>query len=283
MIEPVRIAHLGSIHCGEPTFRPRLLADVVAQVNSSEPDVVLVAGDLTASGYAWEYEEAVSWLAQLTAPTVVVPGNHDSRNVGYVHFLRHFGGRFLRRRLELEPLRSERLRLSGITVVGLDSSQPDLEEGHIGREWYVWIREQFDRPDDLKILLLHHHVLPIPGSGREMSVVNDAGDVLTLISDLEVDIVLTGHRHVPFFWSLGGTLVANCSTAATARLRGLVPPSWNELRVDASTVKAIMRYPDGRAELTALHSRSTREQIREALFVTDEFFALNHLDAAVEG
>ena len=62
---------------------------------------------LTAARYEWEFDEAAEWLAQIDAPKVVVPGNHDSRNVGYVHFERLFGDRFSRYRRAFETERAE--------------------------------------------------------------------------------------------------------------------------------------------------------------------------------
>jgi 3',5'-cyclic-AMP phosphodiesterase len=279
--QPLRIAHLGSLHCGEATFSHELAASVAAAVNRCSPDLVVVAGDLTAAGYGREFEQASAWIDRIEAPTVVVPGNHDSRNVGYVHFTDRFGERFARRRMELDPARAARLLVPGVTILGLDSTQPDLDEGHVGREWYRWILEQLRHPADFKIVTLHHQLVPVPGSGLELGVVNDAGDLLHVLARAQVDVVLTGHRHVPGFWSLNGMLLCNCSTATTTRVRGLVPPSWNELRVDASTVKVVMHYPDGRAELAAIHSRNTRDLVREAFFLTEEFRDLNQLDQAL--
>ena len=62
---------------------------------------------------------------------VVIPGNHDSRNVGYVHFEELFGDR------------NSVLRVGPVTVVAVDSTEPDLDHGQIGRGRYRWIEEQF--------------------------------------------------------------------------------------------------------------------------------------------
>jgi Icc protein len=276
---PLRVAHISDIHCGELSFQSHLMERAVERINAMRPDVVAVAGDLTASGYEWEFEEAAQWLAQLEAPKVVVPGNHDSRNVGYIHFERLFGERFSRLRQAFSPERAERLRATGFTVVGADSSDPDLNDGHIGRERYPWIREQFDEPDDIKIFMLHHHVVPIPGTGRERNIISDAGDLLATLTHVEIDVVLCGHKHVPFFWGLNGVLVCNSGTAATKRLRGLTPPSWNEIRVDATTIKVYTHYGDGRRELSVIRSRTTRALIREAFFLTDDFLASNQISS----
>ena len=274
---PLRIAQISDMHCGEISFQPKVMESIVERINRMNPDVVVVAGDLTAAGYEWEFEECAAWLKQIEAPQVVIPGNHDSRNVGYLHFERFFGDRFSRYRKEFEPERAERLRATGLTVVAVDSSDPDLNEGHIGRERYPWIRKQFEWHDDIKVFALHHHLVSIPGTGRERNIITDAGDLLAVLSQLDIDVILSGHKHVPFFWGLNGILVANSGTASTRRVRGLTPSSWNELLVDASTIKVFLHYEDRRRELAVIRSRTTRAMVREAFYMTEDFWASNHV------
>lgn len=274
---PLRIAQVSDIHCGTVTFDGELMRSVIDRVNDLRPDVVVVGGDLTADGYEWEFEEAGRWLRRVDAPMVVVPGNHDARNVGDLHFRRLFGDRFSRHRQAFDPARAERLQASGLTVVAVDSSEPDLNAGHIGRERYEWIRAQFDEPDDFKVFVLHHHLVSIPGTGRERNIITDAGDLLELLTELNLDVALSGHKHVPYFWGVNGMLLCSSGTASTRRVRGLTPPSWNELQVDASTIKVFLHYEDGRRELSVIRTRANRTSIREAFFVTDEFRTSNPL------
>src|SRR3546814_10592684 len=74
------------------------------------------------------------------------------------------------------------VEVEGVRVIGVDSSEPDLNEGMVGRNKYNWIQEQFALPADLKIFVLHHHLIPIPGTGRERSTVMDAGDLLEVLN-----------------------------------------------------------------------------------------------------
>jgi integrase len=56
-------------------------------------------------------------------------------------------------------------------VVALDSSEPDLDEGQIGRENYAWLDWElrgWDRGP--KILVIYHHLLDIPGTGRDRNI-----------------------------------------------------------------------------------------------------------------
>src|SRR5436190_9551833 len=124
---PLRIAQISDIHFGGALSLPsEVMAGVAEEIRRIEPDVVVVAGDVTTTGYEWEYDEAAAWLAGIEFPQIVIPGNHDGRNVGRVHFRRHFGDPSSRFRAAFDPERAERLRASGFTVVALDSSEPDL-------------------------------------------------------------------------------------------------------------------------------------------------------------
>ena len=118
-----------------------------------------------------------------------------------------------------------------ISVVAIDSSKPDLAEGEVGRERYPWIREQFTTDADLRIFVLHHHLVPVPGTGRERNTVWDAGDVLALLAEMKVDIVLSGHKHVPHVWLLDHVLLVNSGTVSSYRLRGYTRPSYNVIEV----------------------------------------------------
>jgi Icc protein len=239
------IAQLSDIHCGSPFFDSQLLHHAVEEVKAVAPDLVLVGGDLTTDGYAHEFRDAQNHLdplleAQLT--TVVIPGNHDAKNVGYLHFVDSFGPGDV-------PGKGDRvLHLTGsagqaVTLVAMDSTKPDLAEGEIGRERYSWIRQQFSAPADLRIFALHHHLVPVPGTGRERNTVWDSGDVLALLGEVGVNVVLSGHKHVPFVWLLNDLLVVNSGTVSSHRLRGYVRPSYNLLEITPDRMVVTMRYP----------------------------------------
>src|SRR5690348_51991 len=101
---PLRIAQISDVHFGGGLSLPaETMDDIVERVRAIDPDIVVVAGDLTTDGYEWEYEQAAEWYARITYPKIVIPGNHDSRNVGYVHFRRLFGDPYSRYDATFEP------------------------------------------------------------------------------------------------------------------------------------------------------------------------------------
>lgn len=227
------IAHLSDLHTGSPYFVPNLLDRALVEVNELSPDIVVISGDLTSMGYRQEFREAREYIDRLTCKDLlVVPGNHDSRNVGYTHFEKLFATR--------EMVISK----NGVTVVGVDSTEPDLDYGRIGRHRYPWIREAFmAEPSNFKVFMLHHHLLPIPGTGRERNIVNDAGDVLEVLVDCGVELVLSGHKHVPYAWRLENMFVVNTGTVATLRLRGDTKPCYNVVEIKNDHVTVSRRYP----------------------------------------
>ncbi len=227
-----RIAHLSDLHCGSPHFVANLLDRAIVEINDLKPDVVVCSGDLTTFGYRPEYAEAAEYLAKLECERlVVVPGNHDSRNVGYIHFEEFFGSR------------NSVVHVNGTTVVAVDSSEPDLDHGQIGRGRYEWISEQFGEPADFRVFVLHHHLLPVPGTGRERNIVHDAGDTLEVLQSAEVNLVLSGHKHVPYAWKLENIFVVNAGTVSTLRLRGRGRPCYNLIEVDERHVDVWRKYP----------------------------------------
>ncbi|MFN2502969.1 MAG: metallophosphoesterase [Acidimicrobiales bacterium] len=244
------VAQLSDLHCGSPYFDRDLLTTAVNEVLALEPDVVVIGGDLTAEGYAHEFRMAQEFLEPLIQRglnVLVIPGNHDSKNVGYLHFLDTFGpGDVPEKGDRVLSLSVPGLDGDGafrVQIVAIDSSKPDLAEGEVGRERYRWIRQQFDVEADFKIFVLHHHLVPVPGTGRERNTVWDAGDVLALMTDLKVDVVLSGHKHVPHVWLLDHVLLVNSGTVSSYRLRGYTRPSYNVLEVTETEVRVAVRYP----------------------------------------
>jgi 3',5'-cyclic-AMP phosphodiesterase len=232
------IAQLSDVHVGGGRYREELLRTAIAEVNESEPDLVVVAGDLTDDGYPDQYPLAKQELEAIACPEVVlVPGNHDARNVGYLRFEDTFGTRDSRHRLEADG--------HEIALVAVDTSKPDLDEGEVGREHYAWIQEGFAGSADLRIFVCHHHLMPIPGTGRERNQVLDAGDVLSLLRQAEVDLVLSGHRHVPYVWPVAGMFLVHSGTVSTLRTRGFSHPAYNLIRIAEERISVELRVPGG--------------------------------------
>ena len=246
------ICQISDIHCGSAYFIPDLLERSILEINDYEPTAVVVSGDLTDAGYRQEFEQAAEYVERFGCKNLmVIPGNHDSRNVGYIHFERLFGERY------------SVIEFEEAIMVGVDSSEPDLNDGRVGREHYGFIRESFSGAGDkLKIFVIHHHLIPIPGTGRERNIIFDAGDVLELLEEVKVDLVLSGHKHVPHSWRLENMFIVNAGTASTTRLRGNTRPCYNIIEIENGRVRVFRKYPFKERELSVDFNAETNQYSR---------------------
>ena len=238
----VKIVHISDVHVKSAYYSEELASNVIDYISNLEPDVLVITGDLTDNGYPHEYDDAVDFVNQLKARVkVVVPGNHDARNMGYVLFEELFKTRF--------PM----VDLGWLKIQGVDSSEPDLDDGHIGRLAYGLVEESLIGFKGIKIVALHHHLVPIPGTGRERNIPVDSGDFLALLCKVGVHLILSGHKHVPWIWELNSMLIVNAGTATTLRVKAHNPPSFNIItlntegevvieRVESETLKSTQIY-----------------------------------------
>lgn len=214
----MRIAHISDLHLSGKHFVREWGENLIKILNSSNLDLIVITGDLTDDGYMHEYEIAVKFIDRMEAEKLVVPGNHDARNKGYEIFEEVFGKR------------DKFYENDEIVFLGMDSSEPDLDEGHIGRENYSIIKNKL-RGNKIKIFALHHHIIPIPGTGRERNILIDAGDVLKICIENKIDFVLSGHKHLPWIWKLDNTHFITTGTACSNRLKGKSYPSFNIIEI----------------------------------------------------
>ena len=140
--------------CMKPRFNEHKLNKAIHEINNEEYDLVLVTGDITNAGYRHEYVMAKELLDKINVPVITVPGNHDARNNGKQYYHSFFGeSNFVK-------------RAGNVKIIGLDSVVEETSDGHIGHIQRDWLEGQLDK-NEYTIVMLHHHILPVPGSGRE--------------------------------------------------------------------------------------------------------------------
>jgi len=216
----MKIAHISDLHLTGGTFVPEWGENLLEIMASVSPDVLLITGDLTNKGHSYEYDEVKAFVDRFDVPKkIIVPGNHDSKNMGYLIFEELFGTRF--------PYFENDI----VVIQGLDSTEPDLTEGHVGRENYEMIREKMLAKEKIKILCLHHHLISVPGTGRERNIAVDAGELLKLCTEVKVNFVLSGHKHLPWVWNLENTYYITAGTATSRRFKGRTHPSFNVMTI----------------------------------------------------
>jgi Icc protein len=231
MVEDYVIAHLSDLHVGEEGFRSESVKKCIEEVNQLHPDITVMTGDLTHNGLNEEFEKARELIDMFEEEPIVIMGNHDARNVGYNTFEQYFGKRMVR------------YEDDKIFLLGIDSTQPDIDEGHIGRIFQENIHTILSQvpQDKTRFFALHHHLVPVPNAGRERDIVTDAGDVLKMLISDKVKVILCGHRHVPWVWNLEELIIAHAGTLGSPRLVGMPNNSYLITRIREDTLQVCLK------------------------------------------
>jgi Icc protein len=85
--------------------------------------------------------------------------------------------------------------------------------------------------------------------------------VLELLADTEVDLVLSGHKHVPYAWKLENMFIVNAGTASTTRLRGNTRPCYNVIEIEDGRVRVFRKYPFKDRELIVDFDAATHQYL----------------------
>ena len=225
------IAHISDIHCDLGNdFNVQTFEKAVKILNDSNPDFVFISGDLTTNGLLTEYDMAKEKIDKIDYKLFVVPGNHDERNLGYKLFPEFFGDTSFIKTFE------------DICLVGLASSEPDKDDGRLGQGRHRLIEEGANKNKDITIVGFHHHLIPVPNSGREKNIIEDAGETLDIILRNEIPLVLMGHRHVPYGVKIHNTLLVNAGTFSCNRTRAHFGNTFN--LIDLNDDKIIVYVVD---------------------------------------
>jgi 3',5'-cyclic AMP phosphodiesterase CpdA len=229
----VRIVHASDLHFG-PQFQRDVFDLAVDEINSLDPDLLVITGDLSEDGLISQLRDARDGLRRFRAKDLVIlSGNHDYRSTGYLPFKRFFG---FKRVLEGD----------GFALFSLSTARPDRDEGEVGYRQGLWLeRELSKRKGQTKIVAMHHHLIPIPDTGPDRLTIIDAGDVLQTLIEGEVDLLLCGHRHRPWRWSIEGMEIVHAGSLSSARLRGFFANSYNIIDLEGGHVKAKLKVVGG--------------------------------------
>ncbi|MGC8896406.1 MAG: metallophosphoesterase family protein [Candidatus Bathyarchaeia archaeon] len=227
------IAQISDVHCG-PMLRRDTLRAGIKEINELSPDVVLVCGDLTENGLISEFETAVKELKKLKAEKIIyVSGNHDYRSTGYLLFKEFF------------PF-TQVTEVNDAVILVLSSARPDRDDGEVGHRQNLWLEKTLEKyKDKVKIVALHHHIIPVPDTGADQITIVDAGDVLRSLVKSKANLVLCGHRHRPWRWRIEDMLVVHAGSISCEKLRGFFCNSYNIIEIKNKKVEAKLKIVGG--------------------------------------
>ena len=229
------IVQISDLHIGSQFLEDKFDL-LVEEVNELNPDTIVITGDLTNEGLMKEYQECKSLLSKFnTKKIIIMPGNHDYRNTGYLLFKKFF------------PFESVNELSDDVVLVTVGTARPDRNNGEVGYRQNIWLDRTMKKyKNKIKIVAMHHHLIAIPDTGSDQLTVVDAGDVLRTILDTHVDVVLCGHKHRPWAWNFRNLTVVNAGTATSERVRGFFENTYNILTISNKKVNVDLKIVGGK-------------------------------------
>lgn len=247
----MRLVQLSDIHVG-PQFKQSVFDKAAEEINNINPDAVIVTGDLTENGMLNEYERVKEQLKKIKIKNVIVlSGNHDYRNTGYLLFKKFF------------PSKSVN-EFDDAVIITLGTARPDRDEGEVGYRQNLWLSRTLAKyTDKTKIIAMHHHLISVPDTGSDRIIVLDAGDVLQTALAARVNLVLCGHKHRPWIWNLGSLTIAYAGTASSERMRGFFENTYNIITIEKGKVNVDLKVVNG--ERIPLYDLVKRHEITQEI------------------
>ncbi|WOI56420.1 metallophosphoesterase family protein [Palleronia sp. LCG004] len=213
-----RIVHLSDLHFGRD--QPELETPLIEAVNGLTPDLVAISGDFTQRARVGQYDRARAFLNRIEAPTLSVPGNHDTP---LDNLLVRFFQPWKRYRQAIDANLEPSTDLDAARVMGVNTvNRFSWQRGKMSRRTVARVCAAFaDAADSLRVVVLHH---PLEhGPEVEKRLMRGARSALGRLQECGADIVLSGHLHHTVtapFERAEGLLFVQAGTGLSNRLRG---------------------------------------------------------------
>jgi hypothetical protein len=155
----------------------RQLQQIINEINIINPNLVLMTGDVAYGGHWDQYERLLAAMADINAPVIAAPGNHEYE--GWAGYLTLLG----------KPYHS--VRYGKLQIINLNSGHG---RDQLTETQYAWLQHTLQQRDGrIPLVQIHHplfHRPPLHGF-----LVNHVQDVAALVKQTGTPIVLSGHWH----------------------------------------------------------------------------------------
>jgi 3',5'-cyclic AMP phosphodiesterase CpdA len=236
----VRLIHMTDIHFGKENAEAVEAATAFA--HATPHDLMVVSGDVTQTGTPVQFQCARDWLARLPQPLICCAGNHDTAYYNVPIRIVNPWGRYRRWIGETQGVTFEK---PGLWVRTINTARGF----QLRRNWSKGSADLGDfrdaglalakaPADCLRVAVCHHPLMEVLGEPITAEVTRGKA-AAAILAEHEVDLVLTGHLHVPFavtlpvgderLHSIGGSTLS-------LRERG-VPIGFNLIEAEAEVIR----------------------------------------------
>jgi 3',5'-cyclic AMP phosphodiesterase CpdA len=187
------IVHLSDLHTGR--LDPAVLSALVPTIIAARPDLIVVSGDLTQRATDEQFRQARTFLDQLPAQTLVIPGNHD---VPLWNVAARFLAPLTRYKQyisdDLEPVYQD----EEIGVAGVNTARAlAWGEGRINRRQVdALLGRLAGAPSHVTRIVVTHHPFDLPPGVGEQRLLGRAPMAMARLATAGADLFLSGHLHV---------------------------------------------------------------------------------------
>ncbi len=185
---------------------------------------MLLTGDLVNDGEPEQYAHLAELLAPLSAPLVLLPGNHDRVDALRAAFPSSVPER---------DGRADGVVEGEVRIVTLDSSRFPEPGGDLDADQLDWLEDVLSAAPTAPTIVALHHPPFATGithmDAMALSASASAGLEEVVRRHPQVERVVCGHLHRSVTRRFGGTVVQVCPSTAHAVQLDLAdrPPAWN--------------------------------------------------------
>jgi 3',5'-cyclic AMP phosphodiesterase CpdA len=245
------IAHISDLHFGRHNLD--VTEDLLASIEKSSPDLVVISGDFTQRARHVEFAEARRFLDRIAVPKLVTPGNHD---VPLYNLFNRYLRPFRKYNRYIAPL-DQPLSLyqdDELAVLGLNTARRfTRKNGRLSQHQIASIRRALaSMPREVTKVIVTHHPLAVPDSEDLVELAGRAVVALKAIAGAGVHLLLSGHHHralsghVTDLSGAGSILIVHAGTAISTRTRGIGGNSYNLIQIAHKQVSVrVMEWVKG--------------------------------------
>lgn len=252
------------------TLQKKILDLVIDDIAKSNPDLVLISGDLTNLSLPEEFKQAAEWLNNLPFSNIrIIPGNHDALvKTKWYNSSAYWTAWTKAYANEDYPMITRSETTAIIAINSAVPTPPFFACGHIDKNQLERLRlalRQTKKEGLFRIVMLHHP--PTSGIVTERKALKNRKELQQILIEEGVEMILYGHVHKTItqkFLDTDTPLLGIASASSNSK-RLSQRAAWRKITIQQSentvNAKIIVRALDKNQNFIEKHSFYLNHQL----------------------